>query len=210
MIDLVIVSDAKSGTYKDMTQRCIDSFRTTTSGGIVVVEKQDVDYHGCVVVSQPKRFNYNECLNIGFLLTTADYICFANNDVEFLDGWDCMLDYDYDSMSPINPGWQFHTQFNNCTDPIEGYGIGSTLTGWCILAKRLTIERIGGFDTDVEFWCSDNIYADQLSYHGLSHALIPQSNVRHITSRTLFGSENIGELTRNQAEKYLKAKQKYV
>jgi hypothetical protein len=195
MIDLVTVSSARTPELAAMTKRCVDSFRATCNGKIIVVEEFDSNID-CThtVITQTKPFCYNKCLNDGFKHTTADWICFANNDVEFMPSWYDMIRYDYDSMSPLNPGWMYHKEFKG--DPVEGFGIGVHLTGWCIVAKRETIEKIGGFDEGVDFWCSDNIYAIQLDYHGLKHYLIPESHVKHVASRTLFKSKDITQLTK--------------
>ena len=170
-------------------------------------EFADVSSNADVVLLQTKPFCYNKCLNDGFKYTEADWICFANNDVEFLPGWADIIKFDYDSMSPQNVGWMYHKDLG--VDPIEGFGIGVHITGWCIIAKRETIEKIGGFDVDVDFWCSDNIYAEQLDFHGLKHALIPTSHVKHVASQTLFKSKDIRVLTHGQLEKFAKAKEKY-
>jgi hypothetical protein len=206
-MDLVIVSDAYNPELSRLTQNCIDSFRSTCGGKIVVVEKQNKDYAGCVVLPQSQPFCYNACLNDGFLHTESDWVCFANNDVEFLPNWAELTKYDFDSMSPLNVVWQHHKNIKG--EPIRGYGVGVILTGWCIIAKRKTIEDIGGFDTGVSFWFSDNIYSDQLIYHGKTHALVPESHIKHIASKTLFRSKDIAELTHGQLSKFEQAIKKY-
>ena len=47
------------------------------------------------------------------------------------------------------------------------------------------MDRIGGFDYPVNFWYSDNVYAEQLKAAGIKHALVGNSIVRHLESQSL-------------------------
>ena len=64
-------------------------------------------------------------------------------------------------------------------------GIKGQLLGWCIIMDRVVMEKIGEFDCPVNFWYSDNVYAEQLKAAGIKHALVGNSRVRHFTSRSL-------------------------
>ena len=198
----MVVSNGK-GRLRDMSQKCLDSFHW---GEKIVIEAQDVEYD-CLTIKQPVPFNYNQCLNLGLKHCTDEYVCFSNNDVSFLDDFGDITTYNYDSMSPKNPIWGRHKDLEGV---IEGYDIGLHLCGWCIVAKREMIERIGGFPEDVDFWCSDNLYADVLIYHNIKHALITSCNAIHYPSTTLYQSPDIKELTHGQAEKYKQAKKKWI
>ena len=115
----------------------------------------------------------------------------------------------YDSLSPACPR---HCEAHNI--PLsaflkEGYEIRQQLFGWCIAVKRSMFDKIGGFDTGVNFWFSDNLYADQLKYHGIKHALVCDSLVDHVESYTLKTSSKMKEYTWGQQQAYNKAKQRY-
>uniref|UniRef100_A0A6M3KCV1 Putative glycosyltransferase n=1 Tax=viral metagenome TaxID=1070528 RepID=A0A6M3KCV1_9ZZZZ len=204
MIDLVVVSDCKTDALYQTTLKCISSWRKyNTEGEIYVIEKQPIHFDGCISVFQPEPFNYNRCLNLGYLLSKAEYFCFANNDVEFLSPVPIEKLEKYDSISPVNTLWMHHKKV---TKDIKGYGVGVYVTGWCIANKRSAMEKIGGFNDIVEFWYSDNIYALQLQKAGLIHALIADWAIKHHASQTLFSSNvDVGNLTHGQAKNYEEA-----
>jgi hypothetical protein len=133
-------------------------------------------------------------------------VCFANNDVQFLDGWASCISHGYKSVSCLNPGWLFHQGMNGVQ---EGYRIGYELCGWCLIVHRGIIELIGGFPEDVRFWKSDDLYADVLKHYGIKHALISNCKVKHNPSTTLLKSKDLKELTSGQEKNYLKAKEKW-
>lgn len=195
MVSIVCVGDVG----KSVTQKCIDSFRKNTH--------QDTQ-----LISQKFIGNYNKALNSGASIAKGDYIVFCNNDVYFTDYWfeKLLPHFDkYDSLSPHCPFSRWWKE--QPTGVIEGYEIGRVLCGWCIVMPRSTYEKIGGFDEGVEFWYSDNIYADQLKYHGLKHALVTDSIVYHEGSKTLntLNPDEKKRLTIYQDTLYLQAKQKY-
>ena len=209
-IDLVVVSNGRSPELIDMTQRCIDSFHRTTKTicHVVCVEKYPIGYAGATVVNQPEPFCYNKCLNEGYKYTDARWICFANNDVIFMEGWDDIIHYGYDSVSPLNPGWFLHTEPDSGAK--EGYEIGKHVCGWCLVVKRSVMEKIGGFPEGVDFFYSDNLYADVLRYHGIKHALVTNCRVSHKPSTTLYGSSEFEYFVGTvQENKYKKAKEKW-
>jgi hypothetical protein len=207
MIDLVIVSSGRTAELKAMTQKCIDSFHATCLGRVIVVGEYPVQYRGAVTIQQSKPFNYNRCLNDGFKLTTMNWVCFANNDVEFMEGWSDCIKSGYRSISCLNPGWPFHKGMRGV---VEGYRVGYELTGWCLILDRSVMERIGGFPTDVAFWMSDNLYGDILQHYKIKHALVSDCKVSHHPSTTLLRSPNKVELTSGQQEKYNKAREKWI
>ena len=207
-MEVVIVSNARTEQHRQLTLRAVE----TSGVRCVVVEQQpDVDYC-CDTVHYSFPFNYNKCLNLGFEYTTHDVVGFFNNDVEFIRPWiECeKFLKDFGSISLLNPGWGFHKQFIG--KPINvGYRIGLELCGWGIVTTRETMKTIGGFDDDVEFWCSDNIYAEQLKKAKIRHALITDYSVKHVASKTLTGtpSKLFGQYTHGQAAKFAAAKKKY-
>jgi hypothetical protein len=207
LIDLIIVSSGRTKELISMTQNCIDSFHKTCLGRVIVVGEFPIEYHGATTIPQDKPFNYNQSLNKGFLLTSADWVCFSNNDVEFLGNWADCIDHGYKSLSCLNPGWKFHEGMKGI---VEGYRIGYELCGWCLILHRGVMERIGGFPEEVRFWKSDDLYADILKHYKIKHALISSCKIKHNPSTTLLQSGKLKELTTGQEEKYQKAKEKWI
>ena len=161
-------------------------------GQIVIVEQYRYTrpYEGCKMLYYDFEFNYNRCLNLGFSVCNSQYIAFCNNDLRFGDDWAknaiaSMGKYGYLSVSPTTK----HI-FNGVR---EGYRIAKEVLGWCIIVDRRVMDTIGGFDTPVRFWYSDNVYALQLKKAGIKHALVGNSYVRHFTSTSLRHMKKSGE-----------------
>ena len=182
-IDIVFIANSKTGYLWLMTRNAI---RTATLnagmniGQVVVVEEN------LVANPQPDtkmlyydfEFNYNECLNLGFSVCKSKYVAFCNNDLYFRKDWaKNAVSAGYLSVSP-SPRHYFK-------GVVEGYEIGKQLLGWCIIVDRVVMERIGGFDTPVKFWYSDNVYGEQIKAAGIKHALVGNSRVKHLTSQSL-------------------------
>ena len=211
-MECVIVSDAKTPYLRGLTQQAI----ITSGVRCVIVEAQkDINYDhikNTVTVYYNFDFNYNKCLNLGYGYTTEN-VCFANNDVIFFPYWTECEPYllKYGSLSLLNPGWGFHKDFIP-PSVYEGYNTGRELCGWALIVSRDTMEKTGGFDEDVKFWTSDDLWREQLQYHGIKHALITEYKIRHLTSKTLgsgLPAEKFKEYTHGQAKEIERARRKY-
>lgn len=107
--DVVILSKASTNELRTMTQHTID---TCLAGAvdhvvnIVVVEQiADVHYRGAFTVYEHGKFMYNAFCNRAAKTGFAPWIVFANNDLEFEDGWlDALLVANHPLVSPANPG----------------------------------------------------------------------------------------------------------
>jgi len=155
-------------------------------GKIVVVEEclTARPQPGTKMLYYDFEFNYNKCLNLGFSVCNSKYVAFCNNDLYFDVNWAInAVSAGYLSVSP--------TAKHTFKGVVEGYTVGSSrkkqgqILGWCIIVDRVVMEMIGGFDTPVKFWYSDDVYAEQLKAAGIKHALVGNSRVKHFTSRSL-------------------------
>jgi len=54
-----------------------------------------------------------------------------------------------------------------------------------IIARRELWLKIGKFDEDVDFWCSDDVVIEQVRAAGITPMLVKESIVRHEGSITL-------------------------
>ena len=163
-----------------------NAIRTATSNagmkvGKVIVVEQCLTARlqpGTKMLYYDFEFNYNKCLNLGFSVCNSKYVAFCNNDLSFRDNWaKNAVAAGYLSVSP-SPKHTFR-------GVIEDYKIGKQVLGWCIIVDRVVMDRIGGFDYPVNFWYSDNVYAEQLKAAGIKHALVGNSIVRHLESQSL-------------------------
>ena len=215
--DIIILSYSKTEKHRKITEDCIKSLKEAKNKvavNIIVLESYDKDvrFDGVknVFYQQPK-FCYNASMNEGYRYATSDYIFFCNNDLIFNDGWadNCYYAFSmgYDSISPYCP--TTHPGFARQGDYLAvGYQVGFHIAGWCIGVKRDMFERIGKFNTAVDFWFSDNIYAEQIKLQGVKHALVCNSLVRHLNhgSQTLRSLDEREKhwLTTQQRKKYTK------
>ena len=205
-MEVVIVSNGKTEYLRNLTLQAIK----TSKCDCLVVEQTDAEYP-CRTIHYDFPFNYNKCLNLGYKFTKGN-VCFANNDVLFGDNWwECERYLDeYGSLSLLNPGWAFHKKFTNKVN--EGYRTGYELCGWGLIVSRATMDITGGFDEDVEFWGSDDLWGSQLIHHGIKHALLTEYQIHHLTSQTLCKATErslIHRYTGGQVPNIKKAKLKY-
>jgi len=187
--DMVILSYSKTDRHKEITQQCIDSLlkaKNKIGVNIFVFESYDsgVKYRGAkTIFYQRPEFNYNHSMNYGFTFTNEEFVFFCNNDLVFYDGWadSCyhVFRMGYDSLSPYCP--VTHPKYTVAGNfLVEGYQVRFHVAGWCIGVNRNMFKRLGGFNERVEFWYSDNIYAEQLRKEKIKHALVCNSYVKHI------------------------------
>lgn len=181
--DLIIVARSTSPRLIQMTQNCIDS---AGADNVVLVETgNDTKYSGVnTYIQYEGGFNYNRALNRGLEVSKCDVKILANNDLIFYD-WrsigDDMINNGFDSAS----AWFKGSHFPQGDFVYEGYGVATHLLGWCIFITKEAINKIGKLDESVDFWYSDNVYADQLKANGLKHGLFCNARVDHVGSQTL-------------------------
>jgi GT2 family glycosyltransferase len=201
-VDVIIVADSSREEFRIMTQNCIDSVMRSDPEfdyNIIIVESWDgfaasgYRYEGCRVVIPGVPFNYNLFLQYGIAQGEAEWVALCNNDLIFDAKWMVEINYFsrgkvFQSFSPwcplVHPS-RFQDKDNGyLVSYYSGYRIAYELTGWCIITKRDVLKQIN-LDTRVDFWFSDNIYADELIRLGIKHALVKKSIVTHLGSQTL-------------------------
>jgi len=186
IVDLIILSKAK--TYRDslMTQKAIDTALDGANGlpvNVIVIEGGTGDYHDCTVVYNNNKFNYNMFANEGAGMGTAEWIMIANNDLEFRNGWlHALIAADNDVVSPHEPT---DVRQKGIIKDELGFECGRHFSGWCFMIRRKLWLEIGGFDTDVDFWCSDDVVIEQVKAAGIKPMLVKDSIVIHEGSITL-------------------------
>ncbi len=203
MIDIVILSNAKTNALKEMTENCIYTARkfTPDANTIVIEQYNKTLYQNAnLTIYKSESFNYNHFANIGASLGTNKYICIANNDLIFTKNWfDEILKANYPICSPISPNDK--RQIGITKNEI-GDVVGRNLSGWCFVIERKLWERIGGFDEDFSFWCADNSLMEQLKEINILPMLVPKSVVHHLGSQTLNTEPDRNLLTKEQVKKY--------
>lgn len=191
----VIIPSKSNAILKPMIENCISSLRESEPNlnwNVILIESgEKIDCGQNITIDYDKSdFNYNHALNLGLSHAKNEWIILANNDLIFHKDFmfEILLAHaerpDILSFSPWNAMHNWHNfYFPKPKKIIEGYRICAELVGWCIIVKREVFEKIE-LKEHVNFWYSDNVYADELIKSGIKHALISTSKVDHITSQT--------------------------
>ena len=215
-VDVVMLADSKSPELISMTQRAIDTLHSSETDhefiAVVVESNKNVHlYNNANILTPNFEFNYHWYMKYGLQHLSegglSDFVCLANNDLIFHKNWfteivkaseDMPLVKSFSSFNPSSL-WIHDNKYH------IGYGVGGVVTGWCLTMKKEILDVID-LSEDVNFWCSDNVYNDELIKHGIQHALVRDSHVTHLGGATLFtlNSERISELTSGQVEIYHK------
>jgi len=188
IVDVVILSKADDQNSMQMTQSAIDSCFYMSNGlslNITVVEngRGRVKYDKATTLHKPEAFNYNGFANTAASLGTAEWILIANNDLSFRDGWlHALLAAGNDVVSPHEEN---DSRQKGIIENESGFVNGRHFSGWCFMIKRELWEKIGKFDTDVSFWCSDDVVIEQVKAVGITPMLVKDSLVDHRPSTTL-------------------------
>lgn len=197
-IDVIILSYAKNDNIIKMNNDCINSLNKSTDEhtfNILLIEtdsskKYEYEQPNVKVIQPGIEFNYNKFLNIGFKECKNNWVLISNNDTiyhkNFLEGLFNANEKDSEilSMSPMDDNWHRHATFNKDIKVHYGYRTSYEVAGWSILVNRSVIDKIGGFDEQFTFWYQDNDYANCLKVNGIKHALITDSKVTHLLSRS--------------------------
>ena len=186
LVDVIMLS--KVAKYRDnaMTQKAIDSCIQGSNGlpvNIIVMEGGIGQYRNATTIPKRGKFNYNQYANEGAALGSADWIMIANNDLTFNDGWlHNLIAAGHPVVSPHEPN---DARQADITENTEGDVTGKHLSGWCFMITRKLWQEIGGFDTDVDFWCSDDVVIEQVKAAGVLPMVVKDSVVIHAGSQTL-------------------------
>jgi GT2 family glycosyltransferase len=199
MIKDCITSLRESETNVEFNCILIESYQQTFDLGQDVTIKYD----------QPK-FNYHHAINQGLDALTSDWVVMANNDLIFSKGWFTEIlkiktqhPY-YQSFSPWEPSFCMD---GDSQEYYEGYRVGQDITGWCIVCNTEIFGNVT-LSEEVDYWFSDNNYADELERNGIRHALVKNSVVKHLCQQTTLRLPNWREMTVEQTAKYEKIKYK--
>lgn len=187
VVDVVILSKATDRQTIRMTQNAIDTCFYSTNGlpvNITVVENGDrIRYARATTIHKSEAFNYNAFANEAAALGSAEWIMVANNDLTFKDGWlHHLIAAENDLVSPHEPN---DPRQQDITENTLGDVCGKHFSGWCFMIKRKLWEDIGRFDTDVSFWCSDDVVIEQVKAKDVMPMLVKDAIVEHSASKTL-------------------------
>lgn len=192
MIDIIILSNAKTKELRELTERTINSCIESDNQDFrffIMEQNPEVEYRVGITANPTQPFNYNAYMNIGIEHTGSPYVCLCNNDLIFSKDWatniiEAMKRFELLSASPICPkAYKNKVEINSGV--YFGYRNSWEMSGWCIMIDRRLFEIIGKLDETFPFWFADNSYSEQLKRFGIRHGLVTNSVVEHIGSQTL-------------------------
>jgi hypothetical protein len=203
----VMLSNSTDAEYVGMTARAIDGYMGTTDGYLTLVETNpNAKWHETdrmTVIYPNEEFNYNKFLNYGFgrcEVVKYDYYGIFNNDIIFEEGWlDNAFKHEWNSFSPISEGWHKHKDVARGAS--YGWETGRYFCGWAVVLDRDAFLTVYPFDEDFAFWCQDDDMAITLKNAGMKHALISDSKVKHLVSKSHKLLKNKEEMTTGMIHK---------
>ncbi len=213
-VDVVVISNSKSDELIKLTEKTLKTLYSSEENVnffTYIVESSDVDFthidENIKMVKPDGSFGYNKYLNLGRKLGCSEYVCLCNNDLEFHEKWAINIinlmkkDEKLLSVTPysINPHLIVYN-LNLNSEVFYGYKTTFNVGGWCIFQKRTIYDIIGDLDENFVFWYADNDYSKTLENYNIKHALVTNSFVNHMTSKTLYTlpTDEIKKLTEEQ------------
>lgn len=187
VVDVVIISDGKTRQMQLMTQNAINTCISGAKGikiNVIVVESaKGITYRNASTIYPDFAFNYNAYGNFGIKHGTAHYAMLANNDLLFKPNWlNELIKANHPLVSPKEPR---DSRQSDIKENTIGTQTGRHLSGWCFMMERSLWDKIGGFDEDVNFYCSDDSVIEQCKLQGVEPMLVVNSTVQHLVSTTL-------------------------
>jgi hypothetical protein len=204
LVDVVIMSSAKTPALHNMTQHTIDTAIAGANSlpiNVIVLEQQIGHiYRHVDTIYAPEPFNYNAFANRGAASGVAQWIMVANNDLVFQDGWlHRLLAANHPVVSPKCPG---DPRQQDIIENTVGTINATHFSGWCYMLTRKLWQRLGGLNEAQRFWCSDDVVIEQLTAAGIQPMLVADAHVKHLVSATLNTQPNRDELTWGQVDEF--------
>ena len=199
-IDIIILSFAHSPELMSTTNNCISSLLSSEDPSnihfnVILIESEHslkpYQYPNTTTIYSDLPFGYHRYMNIGVKMTHSPFVCLCNNDLIFHSGWaSAILNafVKYPTLCSASPACSMHhpkigISLNGAILP--GYRIRYEVAGWCLFLRRDIFRVMGRLDENYKFWCADNDYANTLWVLNLDHALVTNSVVDHLESKTL-------------------------
>ena len=141
-------------------------------------------------IRNEERKGVNASWNVGIkaaLEIGNEFICIANNDLLFTQGWELplinALEQEYSCVSPYSTEGQLPADFPNGSsrhinpNPIE-------ILGCCFMFKSQLIQKIGFFPEQMRHYYGDNWIADICKKNAFKIGHIYDSYIHHLYCKT--------------------------
>lgn len=213
----------------ELLRACVESvFEKTTykNYSIIVVDNQSVESstleyldelakRGVSVLKYPNKFNYSAICNFAASTTTAEYLCFLNNDTEVIEpNWlSYMIDHaiqpDVGTVGSVLRFSDGKTQHAGVSigylgvaghvansEMLPGCALVSAVTFACAVAGHSTFDRLGGLDERYEVGLNDIAFGLNLRKTKFKTVICIQSELVHHESATRQSALKMRNLSR--------------
>ncbi|MBZ4036568.1 glycosyltransferase [Flavobacterium sp. 17A] len=191
-LSVVILSYTTTEGLFEMTSNCInslvDSEKDTKMEVILVESNKDYLNSGFVypefvkVIVPEADFNFHKFLNIGIKESKGDFVALCNNDLIFYKNWFSeilKIQKANPKIESFSPSGKID-DFGFINDFELGYKVRTHVLGWCLVATKEVLKRIGYLDETFNFGYADNDYAMTLKKYNIKHALVNTGKVEHL------------------------------
>jgi len=190
-IDIIVLSNTANENYLRLLGMTINSIKAQkeVDSNLILVEtnkeyttKEQYNLPIDQLLVPNEKFHFNKFLNYGIELTTADKICFSNNDVKYhpksLFHLAEALET-HDSVSPYSPRY---CEGLDETKTTICYEMNRCFFGFCHAITRKALFKCfnGKFDEQFVFWYQDDDIIYTLEDKGFKHGLVGPAVVEHV------------------------------
>jgi GT2 family glycosyltransferase len=220
--DFILLSCCKDRSFFDLNVNCLSSLLASEKHvhfNILIVESNPAwetlglqyTLPNVKVIQPAEPFHYNRYCNIGLNTTHSDLVIFSNNDVVFHNGWLTEIL----NIRKKHPAIRSFCPFDRTSHYLKwekyrtkeyhlGYRVPIEFVGWCFVIERPVFDLIGPFDENFDLYFQDNDFAMTLKKHGVLHAMVPSSYVRHT------GGVTTGIADASKTAKYVQDREKFI
>jgi GT2 family glycosyltransferase len=199
-MDVIVLSYGRDSSLQELTAQTLRTLhesedRSSIRFNAIVIESNNklkpFQYPDSTTLYPEEKFGYNRYLNIGMEASTTNLVCLANNDLRFHRGWATAVitaanqNPDVMSFSPVDPWLHNRLGMTDMPEVVIGYDKMKYFTGWCFVIRRELMQVIGNFDEKLDFWYVDDDYIETIKLHGVSHALVRDAKVDHLSGETI-------------------------
>lgn len=216
-LDIIILSNAQTPDLRNLTVQSIETLiqsEDTNKIRFMIQVFESVpgvsyNYPFCRTVHPKRPFNYNRYMNLGIKNGKAPFVCLCNNDLIFHPGWASRILAAFEKYSELesaSPLCEINHRERGIipnTGIYRGYQVRKHISGWCLVFKRNMLKKTGLLDERFKFWFADNDYAKTLEKNEILHALVSDSFVDHLESKTLKTKSAKEQLMLTAEERFL-------
>ena len=191
-LSVIILSYTTTDGLFEMTSNCINSLiesETAIDIEVILVESNKNYFNSrfvypefVKVIVPDSDFNFHKFLNIGIKEAKGQFVALCNNDLIFYKNWFSAIhkiSQNNKNVKSFSPSGKID-DFSFVVEFELGYKVRTHVLGWCLVAYKEVLEKVGYLDETFNFGYADNDYAMTLKKYNIKHALVNSSKVEHL------------------------------